>query len=365
MRILMCGGGTEGHIAPSLALAEKMEKTGDDFLFVGRKHGEENKKILKAKYPYLPIDIHNLSTYAWYEKYKFLISLKNAIEESKNIIESFKPDAVFATGGYVSIAPVIVAHKKRIPIFLHESNAIAGSATKILLKYADTLFLGMPNCEGNFKKAKKIKYVGTPVREAFYKQNKAGARKRIGLKNEFMIFSFGGSLGASKLNQACLDVMKEYCEKNGIVHIHVTGKKYFEEAKEKYHNFVISDGYCKAVPFIDNIVDYLLSADVVISRSGAATISELLATGSYPVLVPSPNVKNNHQFFNAKAITSLAKTPLIEESDHLCEDLIYEIEYARNHPLVCTQKRQVLKSISTPDCVSNILEHLRKTTGNM
>ena len=365
MRILLCGGGTEGHITPSLGLAEELTKSGDTFLFVTRKYGEENKKILQSKYPYMPIDIQSTASFRWYEKHLFFKGLYNAIQECKQIFKTFRPDAVFSTGGYVSLAPVLTAHKVGVPIYLHESNAIAGSATNLLLKYANTLFLGMPGCESNFKTAKRKIYTGTPLRETFFHTTKLQSRRKLGLSNEFMIVSFGGSLGAQKLNETCFEIMKEYSVKENIIHIHITGKRYYEDISNNKALISIFNRNYRAVSFVDNMEDYLCASDVVICRSGAATISEVLATGSYPLLVPSPNVKNNHQYQNAKAISNLCGIPLFEENEHLVSDLLSQIKYVRGHPVERRKKCQSIKSLSTPNSALQILEHIRSEQANM
>lgn len=364
MRVLLCGGGTEGHIAPSLALAEKMEANGDAFLFVGRKGGEENKKVLARSYPYLPIDIRSPASYRYYEKPLFLRSLYHSIKESQSIIDSFKPDAIFATGGYVSFPPLFVGNKRNIPIFLHESNAIAGTTCKLLSKYAKILFLGMPGTEGNFRYKKETMYVGTPTREAFFQKNKARAKRKLGFGDEFVILSFGGSLGASKLNEVCLQIMEKYKRIDGVAHIHATGKRYFYDIKNRGEISVFG-GKCRAVPFIDCMEDYLLSADVVICRAGAASISEILATGTYPIFIPSPNVKNNHQYHNAIAISKLAQTPVVCEDENLYENLIERIEYVRTHPLEQMKTTCTLRKLSTPECANTILKEIRNVIYDM
>ena len=365
MRLLLCGGGTEGHIAPSLALAEVMKQQGDSFLFVGRKHGEENKKILKYQYPYLPIDIKSYAAYSWYEKGKWIRNFSIALRESKSIIESYKPDAVFATGGYVSLPPILIAKNKKIPFFLHESNAICGRMTKAMMRHAETLFLGMPNSEQNFKNTKKFQFTGTPVRKSFFEKSKDEARRKLGIGNEFMIFSFGGSQGAERLNDVCLKLMLEYSLPEGISHVHITGRRYFDTNDKTHHFSSFSDSKCRAVSFVDNIEDYMIAADVVICRSGASTISEVLASGAYPIFIPSPNVINNHQFYNAKAISDLTKTPLLAEDGSLYDELKATVIYARNNPLERKQKSVILKGMSTPECAEGILKQIKTTIQNM
>ena len=360
MRILLCGGGTEGHIAPSLGLAQEMVKVKDEFLFVGRSGGEENKKIQQMNFPLCTISIGSPSSYAWWKKCAFAFDLYRAIKECGKIIESFRPDAVFSTGGYVSFAPVMAAAKRKIPVFLHESNAIFGNATKMLLKHSRMLFLGMPQCEGYIPSNIVTKYVGTPVRQEFYELTKQSARKKLGLKNEFMILSFGGSLGAQKLNDACMQIMKNYSSKEGMVHIHSTGKRYYASIAETYTEFVNTGGKCRAVSFIDNMHEYLTAADLVICRSGAATISELCAIGAYPIFVPSPNVKNNHQYHNATAVAKVASIPVLTEDSTLVDSIISEIKFARLHPRDCDEKRNSLRGLSVPSCSEAILNYIRE-----
>ena len=225
-----------------------------------------------------------------------------------------------------------------------------------------------PHCtlgEKGFRRAKEIRYVGTPVREAFFHTSKARARQRLGVGRDFMILSFGGSLGAQRLNEACLNLMMKYSAKSNIIHIHATGKRYFEKMDEIYHFSLLSDTKCKAVSFIDGMEDYLAAADIVICRSGAATISEILASGTYPIFVPSPNVKNNHQFHNAKAIATLTGAKILEEGDDLYERLEKEVRYMREHPMEMRKICQKLRSLSTPSCAKGILQAVRSYVTDM
>lgn len=360
MKILLCGGGTEGHIAPSMALAEKMKQRGDAFLFCARANGDENQKILARKYPFAPIDIQSFSSYRWSDKWQFIKKLKVALKESEKIIEDFRPDALFATGGYVSFAPLYIAKKKQIPIYIHEANAIAGTVTKHFRNVAKSIFLGLPNSEMNFTNFKNIKYVGIPVREDFYKITRSVARRHLGIKDEFVIISFGGSLGAQKLNEVCLEIMRVYSSKTDAIHIHATGKSYYEKMCGICHDFLVSKGKCRAVSYLEDMAYYLAGADVVICRAGAATISEILSTGAYPILIPSPNVKNNHQFYNARCIADITKTPVLSETQHLTGDVLQEIEYVRNHPSEATGRREKIKSLFRENCAEIILEHIHK-----
>lgn len=332
MKIIFTGGGTQGHVAPCIAVAEQfIKRKNAEVLFVGRRDGEENKSIVEHGFPFIPIDIKSLASCHTAEKLRYPVMLMQAKNKAKKILNDFQPDAVFSSGGYVSYPIVCAAADLKTPIYIHESNAIAGRATKMQARHARCIFLGMEGSEDAFPHARKTLFTSTPVKEDFFRYTKAQARRLLGIGNEFMLLSLGGSLGAQRLNEVLLELMDTYSNSSGMYHIHSCGERYFNLIDEKYRVFSNSKGKCRAVPYINDMPLYMKAADIVVSRAGASTISEIRASGCCSILIPSPNVKNNHQYHNARSLERCDGAILLNENNLSSSALIKQIERLRNN----------------------------------
>ena len=324
MKVLLCGGGTAGHVTPAVAIAEAILNSHRDtkLLFVGREGGFENGEITKKGYPLKTIEISGFKRKIGIENFKSAYKLLKSMKRAKEILREFMPDVVIGTGGYVCFPVLKMAERMKIPTVLHESNSTPGLSSRLLSAKCDRVLLNFQNTEGEYKEKRNIKVVGNPIREDFFKLSKSEARKRLNIKNdEIMILSVGGSGGAYALNQISLELMAKYSEKTKPVrHVHVSGKKYFETISERRKEEAKKGG-CEILPYIENMPLYLLGADIVISRCGAMTLSELSATAKAAILIPSPNVANNHQYKNALIFKEADAAIIIEEKDLTLERL--------------------------------------------
>lgn len=319
MRLIFCGGGTAGHVTPAIAIAEQiLEKRPDaEILFVGRDGGDENQAIKKRGFNIKTVKICGFERKLSLNNLKNLRIALSALKKSKKIVKEFSPNVVIGTGGYVCWPVLKAAERLGIPTVIHESNAAPGLATKLLAKKCDRVLLNLRGSEKEFKRQDNIRIVGNPVRQEFLKQDRTSARKKLGLTDkDLFIFSFGGSGGSQKMNEAVIEFMESHSTKNkNIRHTHVCGKKYFEEIKKKYPNLVYGKNGCIIKPYIDEMALVTKAADVIISRAGAMTIAEISAAGAAAILIPSPNVTNNHQYKNAKLLYDKGAAIMIEESE--------------------------------------------------
>ena len=236
---------------------------------------------------------------------------------------------VIGTGGYVCWPAIRAASELGIPTMLHESNAVPGMAVKQLLPHTDEILVNFAGTAKYLKGAKKITVVGNPLRRGFRAGNRAEARRALGLtESDTMILSFGGSLGAEMVNNACLDLMRDFSSKRGdILHVHGTGARNYDKAKVKFDKmFKTAPENVRLLPYIDNMSDMMSAADIVISRAGAMTISELALAGKASILIPSPNVTNDHQYKNAKLLEESNAAILVTESAELSSKLLHETE---------------------------------------
>lgn len=336
MRLLFTGGGTGGHVSPAIAIAEYARKNFDieDVAFVGRRGGDENAAITKRGYQLYEIEISGFMRKISFENIKKLLKLSRALKDARKIIREFRPNAVIGTGGYVSWPVLRAAQKAKIPTFIHESNAYPGLVTRLVSKKCEKVFLNSPNALEYLKRKDNVMLVGNPVEARFYNTERESARKTLGIKRgELLIVSYAGSGGAKKINAVILEFIKSYSSKIGkIRHIHASGKKYFKEFTEALPDFKCGKNGIAIVPYVEDLHIALNAADVVIARCGAMTLSEISASRAAAILIPSPNVADNHQYKNAKALLDVNAARLIEEKDLSSEALVKEVDFLLKNP---------------------------------
>jgi UDP-N-acetylglucosamine--N-acetylmuramyl-(pentapeptide) pyrophosphoryl-undecaprenol N-acetylglucosamine transferase len=225
---------------------------------------------------------------------------------------------VIGTGGYVCWPVLSAAHSLKKFTAMHESNAEAGLCTRLLSDKVDILLLGQKSEDA----VKNGVFAGNPIRKAFYTINRKEARSKLGIgEKETLILSVGGSIGAEKLNDACINLMRNYSLSTpGIVHVHACGKRYYDAVISEFGD-TISNKKCKIVPFINDMATHLHAADLVISRCGAMTLSEIAYCSVPSILIPSPNVTNDHQTKNASHYSKMGASVMIEEKE-LTEQLL-------------------------------------------
>ena len=319
MRVLLCGGGTAGHVMPAIAMSEIIEKNfpGSVIAFAGRSGGKENEAYIKTKHKFYTVDISGISRSFTLNNLKTIFKLIKSGRIAKNIIKDFNPDIIIGTGGYVCYPFIRQGQRMSIKTIIHESNVAPGLVTKILGKKCDTLLLNHEATKEYLHNTKNSLVVGNPTRKSFDSITKSEARRRLNIRGtQRLIVSFGGSLGAEILNKSITEFMRHYVINNkSIYHIHATGRSYYDKIKDEHPELFKDHSNIKILPYIDDIPPLLIAADLAITRSGAITVSELSRSSTPSILIPSPNVTANHQYMNAKHMESLGASVLIEEKD--------------------------------------------------
>ncbi|MBQ8415155.1 MAG: undecaprenyldiphospho-muramoylpentapeptide beta-N-acetylglucosaminyltransferase [Clostridia bacterium] len=361
MRLLLCGGGTAGHVNPAIAIAEealRQDKT-TKILFVGREGGKENNLIKKAGFEIKTIKIQGLKRSLSPSNLGRVLSAIKAKKEAEKIIKDFMPDVIVGTGGYVCWPVVSAAKTMKVPRAIHESNFTPGLTTKLLSGKCDRVFLGVEDTKHYLSKKAKTLTVGNPTRETFKKVSRHEARRSFGIADkELFILSFGGSIGSEKLNSVVLEVMEKHsAKKDEVKHLHATGERYFSEIKSEY-KAGLKNG-CAIVPYIDNMPVAMKAADIVICRSGAMTVSEIVEAGVASILIPSPNVSGNHQYHNAKRISDLGAAILIEEKDLDTEGLTNKLILLENDKNGRKNRAKKLKELFIENSAKLIVEELK------
>ncbi len=325
MRILFACGGTGGHINPALAVARlvKEKRPNAEILFVGVRGGMEERLV-----PASGFEIKTVSSCAFSRKKSIASFFENILipkkiitseREAKKIIEDFSPDAVMGTGGYACYPVLSVASRMGIPTLIHEANAFPGLACRVLAKRLTKLLLNFEVSRKRLSPKVSCKVVGMPVRGDILMYDREKARRELGVEDKPLLVSFWGSLGAREMNKHIAEVMRFEKENEGeFYHIHATGRFGYswmpDFLAEKGIDFT-SDKHIKLREYIDDMPRVLAAADVVMCRGGAGTLSEILARGVPAIIVPSPNVTDNHQYKNAIELEKIGGAIVIEEKD--------------------------------------------------
>lgn len=323
MRVLLAGGGTAGHINPALAIAKTIKEKDHtaEILFVGNKGGLEQRLVKAAGFDIKSVSIsgfkRSFAPKALIHNVKTACRAVSASSASAKIIKEFKPDICIGTGGYVSGPVMRAAQKLHIPVIVHEQNAFPGVTTKMLSKKAEFVMLAVDEARKHFDTDVNFVLTGNPIRPEILRVDKKAAEEKYRKGDKPLVLSFGGSLGARKINEGVADLIARSGKDGKYSHIHAYGQygKWFPDLlrekgtdPDKCDNLDIRE-------YIDNMAECMAAADVVICRCGAITLSEVQALGKPSVLIPSPNVAENHQFHNAMALVNNNAAIVIEEKD--------------------------------------------------
>lgn len=367
MRVLMTGGGTGGHINPAVAIANTIKKNHPqaEIAFVGTKRGKEKELVPKEGYPLYFVDVQGIRRSLSPKNIKALYLALVSPLRAKKLLEQYRPDFVVGTGGYACWPVMKAASKLGIPTAVHESNALAGLAIRKLQDGMDRIFINFPQTEEQIKKQNrhKVMHVGNPLREGFGGLSYENARKKLGLHDgEQMVLSFGGSLGAERINEAMLDLMGEYAPKHPEIRIvHACGTvKYGPIYEEFCRRGLDALPNVMLTPYIYDMPTQMAAADVVICRAGAMTISELALMKKACVMIPSPNVTDNHQYKNAKALADGGAAVLLEEKDMLSGRLTQEVSALLTDGVARHSMEEAIASFARTDANKLIYDELMR-----
>lgn len=364
MKVLLTGGGTGGHINPALAIAEiiKSKEPDSEIAFIGTEKGLENALIPKEGYKLYHNNIYGIRRSLSPKNLITAYYILTAPSKAKKIIKGFEPDVVIGTGGYVCWPNVKAAAKMGIPTALHESNATPGLAVRKLQNTADLIMTNFESTVGMLSTDKKVIKVGNPLRLAYNSIDKDEARRRLGIsEDKFVILSFGGSLGAEKINEAAIDIMRGFSVKHeDVVHIHSGGKRFYHNARELFAAYGLEKNpRLDMREYIHDMATYMAAADLVLCRAGAMTLTELSATKKASILIPSPNVTGNHQYKNAAEFEKAGASILIEEKNMNYGDTIAAVEKIYSDKKLRENMGNAAASLSEVKAAEKIYEQIK------
>lgn len=368
MKILFAGGGTAGHINPALAIAGYVREKEPDaqILYVGAKGGMEERLVPAAGVEFRSITIsgfqRSLSLKNLLRNGRTLMHLFTSTAEARRIIREFQPDICVGTGGYVAGPVVREAIRLGVPGVIHEQNAFPGVTNKMLSKRADRTMLAVADAQKYLSPAARCVLTGNPVRQEVVRADREAARKKLGLDSRPLILSFGGSLGARKINEAAADLLAESAKTGRFQHIHGYGQwgKWFPDLLAEKGVRLGEHPELDVREYITDMPDCLAAADLVICRAGAITLSELQACGRASILIPSPNVAENHQFHNAMAMVSRGAAEILEEKDLSGEALCRKVQTLFETPGAIRSLAESAKKMSIPDSCGRIYKIIRE-----
>ena len=323
MRVIIAGGGTGGHINPGIAIAKQiMQKyPGSDIRFIGTARGLETKLVPREGFK---LELIKVKGFRRKLSLDTLVSIKEMFQgfwEAGNIIRKFKPDVVIGTGGYVCGPVLFNASMMRIPTLIHEQNAFPGVTNKILSRFVDAVAISFKESEQYFKNAKKLILTGNPVRSELLQVNRVSARQKIGIgKDKNLVVVMGGSLGAEKINDTVVEMIKTHYKSNDCNIMFGTGNSQYESVSKRIEQVKLPS--LEVVPYIYDAANVYAAADLIVCRGGAITCSELAVLGVPSIMIPSPNVTANHQEHNARALEKQGASVVILERE-LKPDLLY------------------------------------------
>jgi UDP-N-acetylglucosamine--N-acetylmuramyl-(pentapeptide) pyrophosphoryl-undecaprenol N-acetylglucosamine transferase len=357
LKFILSGGGTGGHIYPAIAIANELKSRFPDseILFVGASDKMEMQKVPQAGYKIEGLWIAGLQRKVTLQNAMFPFKLMSSLWKSRQIIKKFKPDVVIGTGGFASGPLLQVANSFNIPTVLQEQNSFPGITNKLLSKKANAICVAYDNLERFFPKD-KIVFTGNPVRQDVLdieNKNQEGINYFKLDANKKTLLILGGSLGARRVNQLIAKEL-DYILESGLQVFWQCGKLYFEE----YKHFSDKENV-QVVSFIDRMDLIYAAADFVISRAGASSVSELCLVGKPVIFIPSPNVAEDHQTKNAKAIVDKKGAILLKENEL---DEKFETTFSELISNESLQKElsHNIKSLAKPNATKDIVEEIIK-----
>ena len=367
MKVVIAAAGTGGHINPGIAIANKiMEKEPDSkIIFIGTPRGLENDLVPRAGYELKTIDAYGINRKINLDDIKRLYKTTKSVGEAKKILKEFKPDVVIGTGGYICVSVGIAANRLKIPIVLHESNAFPGVAIKLLSKKAKAVLLGFDDAKTRLPKAKNVVVTGTPTKIKSSKltdEEKANLRSALMLKNELpLVLVFGGSQGARSINNAIVGIIENKLNKNYQI-IWAAGKGNFENIKKQLaeKNMDINNiENAKIMPYIYNMQEVMETSDLVVSRSGAMTITEISNLAKPAIFIPFPFATENHQEYNAKVLEKVGAAKIILDKNLNYKNLNDTIELMVSNKEQLKEMGKKAEKIANTNVEENIYNEIR------
>lgn len=352
MRIIITGGGTGGHVFPGIAVAESVIRLAPEteILFVGGGEGIEATAVPKAGFPFLPIPVQGLLGKRLLMVPKVIWTTTRGLISSLRIMGEYKPDVVFATGGYVSGPVALAARLKRIPLVLQEQNSIPGLTNRLLSRIAQEVFLNYASARKHFPRRRHLKLSGSPIRADVLSGDPSRAIRGLNLDREKKtVLILGGSQGARSINKGGASAIRLVRKRDDIQFILQTGRREYKRISRHLQNDNVA-----VLPFIRQMGDMYSLADLVVTRAGAMSLAEVTACGKASILIPFPYATHNHQEANARVLVDVGAAQMILDKELTGEDLASRIVKLIDTPRKLREMSNNALSLARPDAAEKI-----------
>jgi len=359
MRVVVSGGGTGGHIYPAVALVKYIRQVDPkaEFLYIGTDRGLESKIVPELGIPFKTVKIQGFRRKLSLDNFKTIHLFVKAIAKSKEILKEFQPDIVIGTGGYVCATVVYGAHQLGIATMIHEQNSVPGLTNKFLARYVDKIGICFEEAAEFFPK-EKVSYTGNPRAQEIASEPKNQLlTEQFGLTKALpTALIFGGSQGALRINEATMELLPKVPNKPYQV-LYVTGKRYYDDVMKKFPNEI---SHVKIVPFISNMQQILPNVSVVVGRAGATSLAEITALGLPSILIPSPNVTNDHQTKNAMSLVQAKAANMIKDQELTGDNLLNALDEILLSPDTCEKMAIASQTLGVPDASERLYQLIKQ-----
>lgn len=354
MKVIISAGGTGGHIYPALAIVNKIKEKEPEssFLYIGTHNRMEKDIVPKHDIPFEPIEIYGFNKRNILKNFKTIYMFLKSLKRCRKLIKNFNPDIVIGVGGYVTGPVIYEAHKLKYKTLIHEQNSIPGKSNKFLSRYTDKIAVSFKSSMNFFPK-NKVVFTGNPCSE-YAKIVEDVSKTEFGLTEEKkLVYIVMGSLGASNVSDIIVKSLNLFKDKNYEV-LFITGDALYQKVSQSEYPSNV-----KIVPYIDNQVRILKKADLVVTRCGATTLSEIIALKIPSILIPSPYVPNNHQYKNALDLVNNKSAILIEEKDLNKDILVSSIDKLINDEDTLKSMKISLKELDIDFSATKIYQEIK------
>lgn len=362
MKVILAGSATGGHIYPAIAIADKIKRKNPDaeILFISAKKELGSTIVSDNGYRSRHINIQGLNRRNMLKNISVVKDYAVSGHQVRKILKQFNPDIVIGTGGYVSAPVLKEAKRKGIPAFLHEQNVVSGLSNKMAQKYVDKIFVAFEEGKSQFKDPDKVVVTGNPIRKGFITSGAIDYRKRLGVDDkDFAILIFGGSNGAERINAVTVELLKKISDEKDVNVFFITGRRqYWDVLEELKQSGVYDNRRFHIIEYTEVIHEFFAASDLIVGRSGALTVSEITACGKPSILIPSPNVTGNHQYYNAKPLEDAGASIIIDESDLTGDSLYSKIMALKNNREKINEMAEASSKMGRLDSVDIIYREL-------
>ena len=355
MRVIISAGGTGGHIYPALAIVNciKEKEPNSEFLYVGTHNRMEKDIVPKTGIPFVGIEMYGFNRKNLLKNFKTIKCLYKSKKQLKNIIKEFNPDIVIGVGGYITYPVITTAHKLGYKTFIHEQNSVAGKANLMMADSVDLIGVSLKSSMNEFP-TKKVIFTGNPCGENALKAKKIDKTTLGFTKGKKLVVFVMGSLGAENVHKFMKENINKFSSKNYEV-LYITGKNNYEDIKSIKHPSNV-----KLLPYLDNLAGLFKDTDILITRAGASTLSEIIALKIPSILIPSPFVPNNHQFKNAMDLVNNKAALLVEEKNLTFDNIDTNINKLLSDKVYYLDMKNNLESMQVNDSATIIYNNIKK-----